>query len=95
MAFTEPVYLVPSAVVHSHARPISGNRVEFQFVANLSPRSRDKWATYQLSIAEVGPAILRVIEAFPSALQSSASISSLRDMPGLVWVGQLPKNRAA
>ena len=95
MAFTEPVYLVPSTVVHGHARAISGNRSEFLFLANLSPRSKDTWAPYRLSIAEVGHAILRVIDAFPSALQASASVSTLSATPGLVWVSQLSTRRVA
>ncbi len=95
MVFTEPVFLVPSAVVHGHARPVAGMRSAFLFSANMDLGSRDKWAPYRLSIAEVGPAILRIIDAFPSALQGSASVSTLSAVPGLVWVSQLPASRVA
>ena len=95
MTFTEPVYFVPSAVVHGYARPVSGMRSAFLFSANVSPGSRDKWAPYRLSIAEVGPAVLRIIDGLPLALQGSAQVSRLSAVPDLVWVRQLPKSRAA
>lgn len=95
MAFSEPVYLVPSVVVHSHATPMPGKRSHFLFAANVDARSKDKWAPYRLSIAEVGPAVVRVIEGLPLALQGSAHVSRLSAMPGMVWVKQLPKRRAA
>ena len=38
MVFTEPVFLVPSAVVHGHARPIAGMRSAFLFAANMDQR---------------------------------------------------------
>lgn len=95
MAFTDPVYFVPSAVVHGHARVLSGGRSRFSFLANVSPRSRDKWAPYRMSRAEVGAAVLRAIDCLPLALQRSARVERLSAVPDLVWVRQLPKRRAA
>ena len=95
MAFTEPVYFVPSAIVHGHARPVSGMRSAFLFSANVSPGSRDKWAPYRLSIGQVGPAVLRIISGFPLTLDGSAQASRLSAVPDLVWVRQLPRRRAA
>jgi len=95
MVFTEPVFLVPSAVVHGHARPIAGMRSAFLFAANMDLGSRDKWSPYRLSIAEVGPAVLRVITGLPLRLQASSQIGGLAAMPGIVWAKQLPAKRAA
>jgi hypothetical protein len=95
MSFTEPVYLVPSAIVHAHARPMAGSMSEFLFNANLSTHSTDKWTPYRLSISEVGPAVLRVISGLSVALPASAQVSKLTAVPGMVWVKQLPTTRAA
>lgn len=95
MAFTEPVYLVPSAIVHAHARRMSATMSEFLFNANLGAHSTDKWTRYRLSITEVGPAVLSVLSDLPVALQASARVSKLTAMPGTVWVKQLPTSRAA
>jgi hypothetical protein len=95
MAFTEPVYLVPSAVVHAHAYQMSGKRRDILFYANVSPGSRDKWAPYRLPIAQVGPAVLSAISGLPLALQRSAQVDRLSAVSDLVWVRQLPKRKAA
>ena len=95
MVFTEPVFLVPSVVVHGHARPIAGMRSAFLFAANMDLGSRDKWSPYRLSIAEVGPAVLRVITGLPLRLQASSQVGGLTAMPGMVWAKQLPAKRAA
>ncbi len=95
MAFTEPVYLVPSAVVHAHARHLSAKQSWFFIQANVSATSRDRWAPYRLSIAEVGPAVLRVIDGLPLALQGSAQVGRLSAVPDLVWVSQPPASRVA
>jgi hypothetical protein len=95
MAFTEPVFLVPSAVVHAHAYHTASKLSDFLFYANVSPGSRDKWSPYRLSIAEVGPAVLRMISGLPLRLQASAKVGGLTAMPGMVWAKQLPTKRAA
>ena len=95
MVFTEPVFLVPSAVVHGHARPIAGMRSAFLFAANMDLGSRDKWSPYRLSIAEVGPAVLRVITGLALRLRASSQIGGPTAMPGMVWAKQLPAKRAA
>jgi hypothetical protein len=95
MVFTEPVYLIPSAIVHAHSRHRSAKESWFVVHANTSAASRDRWAPYQLSIADVGPAVLRVISGLPVGLQRSARVNRLSAMPGLVWVKPLPKRQAA
>ena len=94
MLFAEPVFLVPSDVVHARPRH-TGKQSFFVFHANMSAKSRDRWAPYQLSIAEVGPAVLRVITGLPLRLQASAQVGGLTAMPGMVWAKQLPTKRAA
>src|SRR5438445_3532617 len=85
MVFTEPVFLVPSAVVHAHARRMSATMSEFLFNANLGAHSTDKWTPYRLSITEVGPAVLSVLSDLPVPLHASARVSKLSAMPGTAW----------
>ncbi|MEO6796283.1 MAG: hypothetical protein ABI401_07135 [Candidatus Dormibacter sp.] len=50
MAFSDPVFLVPSAYLHRYARHGSrGDAMLFQFKASMEPESRDRWARFRLS----------------------------------------------
>jgi hypothetical protein len=63
-AFRPPVFLVPSHVVHSEAvHQAHGNIVEFNFVASMSPLSRDRWRPYACDPAELAGRVVKFLRA--------------------------------
>ena len=64
MGFRDPAFIVPSAEVHKHARirrhPY-GKQVDFNFVANMAPRSRDRWSPYRVPATDVGKRVLQIL----------------------------------
>src|SRR4030081_3713639 len=64
MAFANPVFIVPSAEVHSHAAPhLNGDRWTFNFTASLDPHSQDHWVPYRAKTHEVGPRVVNIFGA--------------------------------
>ena len=62
MTFRDPIFLVPSAVVHHHAMPrLVGGRWRFTFQASLKPDARDFFSRYRVTRAILGKALLKVI----------------------------------
>jgi hypothetical protein len=62
IAFSDPVFLVPSATLHQHARPREiGEKMNFSFVASMSPNSRDKWRAYQVAVAELAERFVSIL----------------------------------
>jgi hypothetical protein len=62
MAYKDPVFIVPSEEVHSHAAPhLDGDRWTFNFGAGLDPASQDRWVPWRTPTHEVG---LRVLDIF-------------------------------
>ena len=85
MRFTEPVFLVPSRFLHKHALHGTGRgMIQLQFKASLEPGARDKWAPYRLTLAELGPRILEVIESLQG--QSTSSAADLTAFKGVIWL---------
>ena len=72
MCFMDPVFVVPSAVMHKDARlrRRHGKQVDFDFVANMARRSRDRWSRYQVAPLDVGKRFLQIL--------SESSIKSLK-----------------
>ena len=63
-AFRPPVFLVPSHVVHAEAvHQVHGNIVEFNFVASMSPLSRDRWRPYACDPAELAGRVVKFLRA--------------------------------
>jgi hypothetical protein len=61
MAYKDPVFIVPSEEVHSHAAPhLDGDRWTFNFGASLEPSSEDRWVPFRVSTHEVGPRVLDI-----------------------------------
>ena len=86
MTFSDPVFLVPSAFLHKHARTGKrGDAVEFQVKASMEPGSRDRWAQFRLSRQELGPRILELLEAqaASAAVRATGNPSELGD---LLWI---------
>lgn len=93
MTFRDPVFLIPSTVVHQHAMPrIVRGRWHFTFQASLKPGARDRFSPYRVSIAAVGKQLLEIIREFER--QQSARPSRAQRLAGLsdvLWVQ--PKSR--
>jgi hypothetical protein len=70
----DPVFLIPSAVLHRLARRGKSKRgIQFDVVANLSPSSRDQWAPYRIALADLGKRLLEIIDQAP--LSTSGEVS--------------------
>ncbi len=65
MGFRDPVFLVPSAVVHRLGRRMRNGRVRFSLSLSMRPQSRDRWVPYRLQSVELGKRLVEVIEAQP------------------------------
>ncbi len=74
MGFMDPAFIVPSAEIHKHARlgRLHGNQVDFDFVANMAHRSRDRWAPYRVPALDVGKRVLQIIRDSSSKSMKAA-----------------------
>jgi hypothetical protein len=95
MAFSDPVFLVPSTEVHTHAVPhLRGNTWSFSFQASLAPAARDRWKPYQVATKDVGRRVLKLLAELPRTRPSRQLAALRRAMPpDTVWVKA--KGRAA
>src|SRR5438128_44264 len=62
MCLGDPLFLVPSAVVHSHgyAKQKAG-RWHFELQASMSPTAHDVWAPWQVPSRDLGKRVLEII----------------------------------
>ena len=91
MAFANPVFIVPSAEVHSHASPrLDGNRWTFNFSASLDPDSQDHWVPFRVQTDEVGVRVLDIFRDEQVRRDASPLPPQLSQLDGLVLVGQAP-----
>jgi len=71
MAYTDPVFIVPSEEVHKHAAPhLDGERWTFNFSAGLDPASQDRWVPFRVQTHEIDK---RVLDIFDSEQLSGAA----------------------
>jgi hypothetical protein len=86
MRFSDPVFMVPSKVVHRKAiRTAIGNQWLFNFLASMEPDSHDKWAEYRVSSLKIGERVLQIVEE--AQAKGLVSPEPLLGRPDLVWVG--------
>ena len=89
MAFANPVFIVPSAEVHSHAAPhLDGDRWTFNFGASLDPDSEDRWVPFRVQTHEVGKRVLDIFGNEQTRRGASPLPTELAGLDGLVLVGQ-------
>jgi hypothetical protein len=93
MAYRDPVFIVPSEEVHTHAAPhLDGDRWTFNFSASLDPASQDHWVRWRTPTSEVGS---RVIDIFGSEQVSRAASplpAELAALEGILLVGPTTPN---
>ncbi len=88
MQFADPVFIVPSAVVHEHAIPhLHGDTWHFDFDASLGPDATDRWVPYRVHLVDVGRRILALIDELERS-QSAAGLGALQSLSDLLWVGR-------
>lgn len=59
----DPVFLVPSGVMHKIARRGRNKRgIQFHVNANLIPDSHDKWSPYRVTLSDLGKRLLEIID---------------------------------
>src|SRR5260370_30483670 len=89
LAFANPVFIVPSAEVHSHAAPhLDGDRWTFNFGASLDPASQDHWVPFRVETHEVGSRVLDIFGNEQVRRDASPLPAALAELDGLVMVGQ-------
>lgn len=89
MAFANPVFIVPSAEVHSHAAPhLDGDRWTFNFGASLDPASQDRWVPSRVQIHEVGARVLDIFGNEKLSRGTAPLPVELAGLDGLVLVGK-------
>jgi hypothetical protein len=89
MAFANPVFIVPSAEVHSHAAPhLDGDRWTFNFAASLDPDSQDHWVPFRVQTHEVGKRVLDIFGNEQVGRATPPLPAGLAELDGLVLVGQ-------
>jgi len=90
-AFRAPVFLVPSHVVHTEAvHEVHGNIVEFDFVASMSPWSKDRWRPYACDPAEVAGRVVKFLQAHEGRRRAAMgrAAGSIIVEPGTILVAR-------
>jgi hypothetical protein len=89
MTFANPVFIVPSADVHSRAAPrLDGDRWTFNFTASLDPDSQDQWVPSRVQTHEVGKRVLDIFGNETVSPSTPPLPAELAGLDGLVLVGQ-------
>jgi hypothetical protein len=82
MRFRDPVFLVPSLLLHRRAMVRKTGRYwHLNFNASVDPKSRDKWAIYQVSQRELGHklvALMRRGDPLPSLIGLPPAVTRSR-----------------
>ena len=86
LRFLDPVFLIPSAVMHKLARQGRSRRgVQFKVLANLAPASRDKWSPYRVALKDLGKRLLEIID--DSSLTAEVGMVPLPE--GAIVIGRV------
>jgi len=89
MTFANPVFIVPSADVHSRAAPrLDGDRWTFNFTASLDPDSQDQWVPSRVQTHEIGKRVLDIFGNETVSPSTPPLPAELAGLDGLVLVGQ-------
>src|SRR5438094_5450674 len=86
LRYLDPVFLIPSAVMHRLGRCGRATRgIQFEVIANLLPTSRDKWSPYRVALSDLGKRLLEIIDEAP--LKATADVPTLA-VEG-VWLSRI------
>jgi hypothetical protein len=85
----DPIFLVPSSVVHSHGyRKLKNGRWHFELQARMSPTSKDVWAPWQVLSADLGKRVVQIIREAIKNPTGPALPDDLVKTPGGLWVAR-------
>jgi len=90
MAFGDPIFLVPSALVHASLRRRQGTTY-LAFHASFGPRAHDQWFPYRVHPADLGKRVLKILTT--GGTLPSAGRVVLPGGPDVIWVG-MPRTAA-
>jgi hypothetical protein len=81
----DPAFLIPSHVFHKMGRGgKQGGRIWFSILANLAPKSRDRWSPYRVAPIDLGKRLLEIIDEAPLTVDSRAKTLP----PDSIWLGR-------
>jgi hypothetical protein len=88
LGYRDPLFLVNSEEMHRHASPrLIGDIWHFEFFANMSPDSKDRWRPSQVTGKNLGQRVLQVLTEVPlKTAPNEATIQELSQLEHLVWV---------
>ena len=90
LRFLDPVFLIPSAVMHRLARQGRSKRgIQFKVLANLAPGSHDKWSPYRVALRDLGKRLLEIIDD----ASLTAEAGSVPLPAGAVMLGRAARRR--
>jgi hypothetical protein len=84
----DPLFLVSSEDMHRHASPrLVGDTWHFEFFANMSPDSKDRWRPSQVTGKDIGKKVLQLLREVPlRSAPNDAAVQELSRLEQLVWV---------
>ena len=87
MRFADPVFLVPSHIVHEGASPKkNGDMWTFSVQASMEPSAHDRWQPYRVKTLELGKKLLGIMAEHAKLRTASATTSRLLDNPDVLWL---------
>jgi hypothetical protein len=91
LGYRDPLFLVNSEEMHRHASPrLVGDTWHFDFYANMSPDSKDRWHPSQVSGKNLGQKVLQILTDVPlKTAPNDATVQELSRLEHLVWVRRL------
>jgi hypothetical protein len=89
MGYRDPIFIVPSEEVHSHAAPhLDGDRWTFNFGASLDPDSQDHWVPWRSPVREVGSRVLDILGSEKVSRGASPLPAELAALDGMILIGR-------
>jgi hypothetical protein len=84
----DPLFLVNSEEMHTKASPrLVGDTWHFEFDANMSSDSKDRWRPSQVAAKDLGKTVLQLMAGLPLKMApTDATVQELSRLEHLVWV---------
>jgi len=87
MRFTDPVFLIPSAVLHKIGDPQrKGAFVWFVMGANMEKKTRDKWKPYRGDPLQLGKHVLKIMNDLRKHRDQTLSQASVLTASDVLWI---------
>ena len=95
LGFVDPVFLVPSELVHAHCRVHSTKprMAVFCFTASMNPKARDLFARHRFTTSELGPRVLKILGDLPK--RKTLTLPEVLESGGIVLVARRRRSQKA